>query len=87
MSEHPQSKGDLELGHHVIHYTFLPVLAIGFGAVIATPVLWYTSVVPLEGAFIIPWISLLWMCLYLSIFGEYVIPRETYRKLRSGEWE
>lgn len=87
MSDYPQSKSDLELGHHIIHYTFIPVLVIGFGAVLSSPVLWYTSTLELEVALAIPWLSILGMCLYLSLFGNYVIPRETYRNLRSGEWD
>lgn len=89
MSDNPRSVGskdDLELRHHIVYYTFLPVL-VGFGAtILSSPVLWYLGHVSYSTALALPWLALLGICLYIGTLGDYVIPSQTYRKVRSGQW-
>lgn len=86
MSEIPQSKEDLELRHHIVHYTFLPMVGVVILTTVSPIVLWPLEHVPFSVGLIVPWLSLLGACLYIMFLGDYVIPRETYRKLRSGGW-
>lgn len=86
MTDIPSSKGELDLGHHIVHYTFCPVL-VGLAAVVlSSPVLWYLDYVSYATALALPWLAVLGVCLYFGYLGDYVIPRETYKKVRSGEW-
>ena len=86
MTKYPSSKDELELGHHVVYYTFLPLVAIVFGTILSSPVLWWMDYLSYSMAFVLPWTAMLVTCLYIMCFADYVIPIETYRKLRSGEW-
>lgn len=85
--DHPQNWEDLELGHHIVYYTFWPVLLIGFGIPVVTIPLYWFGYIPLEWALIIPWVGIWIICIYFGYLGDYVIPSETYRKYRSGEWD
>ena len=86
MSNIPSSKDELELGHHIVHYTFLPMVVLVFATIVLSFPAWWFGWIPYRTAFLIPWLSLLVACLYIGCLGHYVIPRETYRKVRSGEW-
>lgn len=86
MSEIPQSKDDIHLGHTIVHYTFFPVLGGVLAGIVSPIVLWPLGYISLGVAFVIPWVAVLACCAYFAILGEYVIPSETYRKVRSGEW-
>ena len=86
MSDIPSSWDEVGLGHHITHYTFLPVLALLFGSILATPVLWFINVLTFSEAILLPWAVFAFAVGYIALFGDYVMPAETYRKYRSGEW-
>jgi len=86
MRDIPQSRDEIQLGHHITHYTFLPMVGATLLATASSPVLWVLGYVNLRFAFLIPWISILACCVYVGFLGDYVIPAETYRNVRSGKW-
>lgn len=63
------------------------MLILTFGAIFSSPALWYFDILPIMYAFLLPWVAIFGASVYLMIFGDHVIPSETYRKVRSGEWE
>jgi hypothetical protein len=78
---------DITWRTHVAQYTLLPMTAVCFGSAIASPFLWWWDIIPYGLSIIIPWMSMLVVCLWVMAFGEHVMPHQTYKKVRSGEWE
>lgn len=83
----PNSRDDLRVGHHVIHYTFMPMLLLVALSIFVPPVLWLFGYISFEVTLGLPWASMAMVLIYISIFGDYVIPRTTYLKCRNGEWD
>jgi len=86
MTDTPSTKEEITLGHHFVYYTFLPMVVLVFVAMISTLPLWFFGKISYRVVFIIQWSSLAFGCFYIGLFGKYVMPAETYRKIRSGEW-
>ena len=82
----PSSKEELTIRHHIAYYTFLPMVVVLFATILASPALWYFGVVSYTAAFAIPWVAMIGFMLYMAALADYIIPKETYKKLRSGEW-
>ena len=82
----PSSWSEVTVWHTVVYYTFLPVVFVMLFGTLSTPVLWYFSVLGFGQALAIPWILCSLTIVYVALLGNYVMPAETYRKYRSGEW-
>jgi len=82
----PSSWGEVTIYHKIVYYTFLPFVAMVFLGFIATIVLYVTGAISFGKAILLPWLLLLSVISYLAFLGDYVMPSETYRKYRSGEW-
>jgi hypothetical protein len=64
----------------------MPMLAcVGLGVLSSAP-LWYFGVITFGEAIVYPWCVASIAFVYIALFGDYVMPAETYRKYRSGEW-
>jgi len=82
--EYPDSFDQLTWEHHVVHYTFFPMLLFVFGMIAASMPLWYVGYIDFVSALVVPWVGLWLMTVYIHYFGEAVIPRETYNRHRGG---
>jgi hypothetical protein len=83
----PHSKDDLALGHHIAHYTFFPTMLTMLGVALSAPPAWYLGYIPFGLAIAIPWFGLLSIVAWIALVGDYVMPAETYRKLKRGEFD
>jgi hypothetical protein len=54
---------------------------------VSSPLLWYMGLLGFGEALLLPWAALCAAICYISALGDYVMPAETYRKYRSGEWD
>ena len=86
MTEYPQCWDDITWKHKVVYYTFLPLVVAVFVVVLSSPILYFLDVVSYWMTYWMTTGSVFITMLYISYFGEYVIPSQTYRKYRSGEW-
>ncbi len=87
MTDIPQSSDEIQLGHHIVHYTFMPMVICVFLGTLSPLVLWPLGYIDMPTALRISWVSVLVVSVYLWFFGDYIIPDETYLKVRSGEWD
>lgn len=82
MREHPNSWEEVTLRHKIVHHTLIPVVGITMLAVVASPFVWLLGLASLSTSLLYPWVVLSLAILYISIFGDFVIPAESYRRLR-----
>ena len=87
MKELPSSWNEVTIWHKVVYHTFMPMLILGFGSILSAPVVWYIGLINFGEAIVYPWCVFMLMLGYISLLGDYVMPAETYRKYRSGEWD
>ena len=84
-SEIPSNWSEVTIWHTLVFYTFLPLMALGFMALLATAPAWYFGIITFKEAIYLPWGIFAFMVGYIALLGDYVMPAETYRKYRSGE--
>lgn len=76
---------ELTCRHHVAHYTLLPMAFVSFGLPVAGLGRYLFFDGPMIHYVPFAWIGVMVCCTWIHFFGEYVIPAETYRKIRRGE--
>lgn len=69
----------------VAHYTLLPVAAVGIVTPIACLGAWALGLLSYPLALALPWFDVGLLCVYLSLFGDAVMPAETYRRRRADD--
>lgn len=76
---------ELTWRHHIAHYTFVPVVLLMGAVMVSVFPLWYGDYIPTDVAFASPWGALAIICLYIVVFGDYIMPKEMYRHERNNE--
>jgi len=77
---------DITWQTHVAQYTLIPTIILTFVVAATSPLLWWYNFVSLKVSLILPWICLMVVSFWISLFGEYVMPHETYKRMQ-GEPE
>jgi hypothetical protein len=86
-TQYPQNWDDLDIRHHIVYYTFYPALLIGVGGPLLAIMLLVAGVISPPISLLVSVVAMDFMCIYLYFLADYVIPAQTYRKYRSGEWD
>lgn len=86
MSDTPSSWEEVTVWHKITYYTIMPVILIGLSLLVSIPVLYILGWINFQEAFLFSWAIYNFILLYFMLMGDYVMPAETYRKYRSGEW-
>lgn len=85
--EYPERAEDLTWRHTVVQYTLLPFTILGVLLIIATLPLFYFSIISFTRGMMIQYIVFGILSMYITAFGEYVIPNGVYTDIRDGRLE
>ena len=87
MSELPASWEEVTIRHKFVYYTFFLFIGLVILTLASSVPLWYVGPLSFRQGILLQWATLMFACGYMSLFGEYVMPAETYRNYRSGKWD
>lgn len=83
----PQTSDDITIRHTIAHYTILPFSIVVLLSMISCIPLFLLGYIGPSLMFLLTWLIFSLALAYIHVFGDYVIPGGTYRRVKRGEYD